>query len=532
MISKHPSVDLVADSSEEAVEEFVASVTPPENAELSESFPLQKFKSGKSFLSAYTQFWRLIVEKGSESAFSSEHLLSRLLTWFNKIVHARLRPLRHAGAFTAFLLCDHMLVQLKETSEKLARSKKQRESEARTKSKDTAVLQEDIKTLNARVTTQEGLVKQIWTLVFTKCWNDKDPLIRQLCAEKFADWCISTPRIFMESDRFRFLVWILADASVHVRLAAGKAFIKLLGCQPLRHQLQTYCERLIGRFLSRVRESDDDIAVSGVDILRTLREHFGFDYVPSEVVDEVKRLISADSPELRRAIGQFVLPEILHSTSNTHKSVKVAAQLRGQHAERIIALLEFIEESAAHLELPAYVVDAIWDNKLDSLLFQFQDMANMLSSGTKLTEQRQLLLVRLIHATLKQLTLPLAHTAKHKSSRSSFRVEGPQLKIPIVKQLLDRFTNAFYSVLPELLNTHKADNEMLTSLLSLVKHFDMKVLNAKEDAKDVRFSPFSILSITSFQSPSRPIVAYCMPSSPHMKVLCQSNIELHILLCL
>jgi len=498
-VSNHPSVALVADSSEEVVEEFVVNAVPAANTELPEYFPLQKVKSGKSFLNAYTQFWRFMVEKGSESAFSSEHLLSRLLTWFNKMVHAPLRPLRHAGAFSAFLLCDLALVQLKEGTEQLARSKKQKESEVRSKSKDisTGVLQEDIKALGARVTTQEGLVKQIWSLVFTKCWNDKDPAIRQLCVEKFADWCLSTPRIFMESDRFRFLVWMLADASVHVRLAAGKAFIKLLGAQPLRHQLKTYCERLIGRFLSRVRESDEDVAVSGVDILRTLREHFGFDYVPSEVVDEVKRLISVDSPELRRAVGQFVLPEILQSASSSaHKSVKAAAQLRGQNVERITALLEFIEDSVAHVELPAYVVDAIWENKVDALLFQFQDMANMLSSHSKLSESRQLLLVRLIHAIIKQLILPLVHTGKHKSSRSSFRVEGPACKLPLIKQLLDRYTNSFYSLLPDLLSSHKADHEMLIPLLSLVKYLDMKSLGAKEDAKDVR-------SLRSLSSPCK-----------------------------
>lgn len=486
LVTKHPSTSLVADSSEEAVETFVAAVTPSGNTELPDAFPLQKTKGRNDFLKRYAAFWRTIVEEGSESAFASEHLLSRLLTWFNKIVHAPLRPLRYAGALTAFLLCEYTLVQLKESSELLAKRSQQKQSEARKKTKDAPKLQEDIKTLTARVATQEGLVKQIWTLVFTKCWNDKDPAIRQLCVEYFGRFCVSLPRIFMESDRFRFLVWLSADATPAVRIAAGKTFLQLLACEPLRHQLQTYCERLLQRFLNRVREDDEDIAISGIDILRTLRDLYGFDYVPDEIVAEVKRLISVDSPDIRRAVGQFVLPEIMQSKSSSHKSVKVAAQVHGQHVERTTALLEFIEESAAHLEMPAYVVDAVWDNKPESILFQFQAMAEMLSINTKLTEARQLLLARLIHATLKQLILPLAHTRERKASRSSFSVEGPACKPPVIKQLLERFTSAFYDVLPSLLTTHKGDTDILIPLLSLVKYMDLKTLNAKDDAKEVR----------------------------------------------
>jgi hypothetical protein len=481
-IDQEIPVELVEESDEATVAQFAKESIEVDLKSALPEFPLQS-KVKKGLVNGYSRFWRELVDDGSESAWNDEYLLSRVTTWLHALIESPLRPLRHAAAVTSFHLCRELLHQLEECEKQMkkkgSQGKDSKESGGAEKGKQAAaqrVAKENEKRLQKQVTIFEGMAKQIWDLVFVKSWNDKDMNVRQLCVTAFGEWCIQSPRLYMEYDRFKFLVWLSADSESAIRILAIETLTDLLEHAPLRPQLSEYCTHLSDRLLSRTRETNEHMVAAAAKLFATLRRHFGANYLNEEVSKELKLLISADSAPIRRAVGELVLLDIMEAAPKVHKNILVASQLQSQNVQRLRALVDFIETSTAHPELPAYVIDAIWDNKPEFLLFQFSDFAALLTApaSSRLPESQQILLFKIVASTLAQL-----------NGKAPFKTTGKPVTAQVLTQLNLRFTNCFYSIMTPLLTTNKSDDIALVPLLAIVQFLDLGILGSRTDGYTV-----------------------------------------------
>lgn len=483
---------MVASGNEEAVRKFVENIKVNVSGDLPD-FPLaSRTPAATKFSRAYLRFWQDLVTAGSENAFVDDWLLPKLMIFFAAYAQSPLRPLRFASASACFSLCSALMTQLESVSFELKQREKQRRAnESRSGSKvATQRLDASMEELQKRAQKYEKGILQVWSDVFVRAaWKDRDATLRTLAAKHLGAWCIKLPRLFMDSDRFRYLTWLMADGQAEVRLAAGEALQKLLETESLRHLLENYCTHLVDRIVSFTRDSNEKVAVIGVQIARSLREHFGRDYLSEEVVREISLLISIDSPALRRAAGAFALPDIIANAEEhargeakdddeedgepkkgrKKKTTKKdaakkdaaaaksgAAQLKGAASARMLSLIEFIPDLTVHQELPGVVIDAIWQNEPDSFLFQFEDIGKMLAAtdSTQLSDDKLILLAEIVLAVIKKIE---DSTATGKAQRFSR------------PQLIKSYTEVFHSLLPELFSSHKAEDKLLPSLISLTK---------------------------------------------------------------
>lgn len=486
-----------------------------ESADLPE-FPLSgKSPSATKFSRAFLRFWQDLVTAGGESAFADEFLLPTLNMFFAAFVRSRLRPLRFAAATACFTMCTALMSQLESVSYDLKqREKQKRTNESRGGGSKAAAarLDADMAEMQKRAQRYEKAILDIWTHVFSVTWKDRDAAIRTLSVKSLGAWCIKLPRLFMDSDRFRFLTWLMADGQAEVRLAAGEVLYKLLETEPLRHLLENYCTHLVDRVLSFTRDSNEKVAIVGVQIARLLRQHFGRDYLSDEVVREISLLISIESPALRQAAGAFALPDIIANADEHTGDAKdgeeeepkkgrkkkttkkdaakkdtksLTSQLKGASAARILSLLEFIPDATVHQELPGIVIDAIWKQESDYFLFQFEDIAKLISAtdSTQLSDEKLLLLAEVVLAVLQKI-------------EDSATSKAPKGFSP--SQLVKSFTQVFYTLLPELLSSHKAEDKILPPIISLVNFLDTSHISSikTDGTRNVRsfttlFAPYS-----------------------------------------
>lgn len=511
-----PSAKVVASGNEEAVRKFVENIKVNASADLPD-FPLtSRTPAATKFSRAYLRFWQDLVTAGSENAFVDDWLMPKLVIFFAAYARSPLRPLRFASASACFSLATALMTQLESVSFELKQREKQRRAnESRGSKVATQKLDASMEELQKRASRYEKAILQVWSLVFVgTAWKDRDPTIRTLAAKQLGAWCIKLPRLFMDSDRFRYLTWLMADGQAEVRLAAGEALQKLLETESLRHLLENYCSHLIDRILSFTRDSNEKVAVVGVQIARSLREHFGRDYLTDEVVREISLLISIDSPALRRAAGAFALPDIIANAEDhargdaqddeddeepkkgrkkktTKKdaakkdasaSKSGSAQLKGAASARMLSLIDFIPDLTVHQELPGVVVDAIWQNEPDSFLFQFEDIGKMLSAtdSTQLSDDKLILLAEIVLAVIKKIE-------DSSGSGKAQRYSRPQL--------IKSYTEVFHTLLPELFSSHKAEEKLLPSLISLTKFLNTTHIGTlkADGTRNVR-QPFDIFT--------------------------------------
>lgn len=476
-------------------------------------FPLSsKSPAATRFTRAYARFWQDLVTAGSENALVDDWLLPRLLLFFAAFAHSPLRPLRYASAYTAFLLCSELMKQLETATYELKQREKQRRANESRSKVATARLDAGMEEVQKRAQKYEKAILQIWAEVYeADGWKDRDPAIRTLAAKYIGAWCIKLPRIFMDPNHFRYLTFLMADGQAEVRLAAAESLHKLLETEPLRPTLENHCTHLVDRILSFTRDSNEKVAVLGVQIARLLRQHFGRDYLSEEVVREISLLISIESPALRHAAGAFALPDIFaiaegHATGEaeedgdqeegTKKGKKKktpakksaaaaksgATQLKGAAATRMLALLDFIPDLTVHQELPEVVIDAIWQQDPDYFLFQFEDIGKMLAAtdASQLSDEKLVLLAEVILAVVHKL-------------EDSITTKTPKGFSP--SQLLKSFTQVFHTILPELLSSHKAEDGLLPPLISLTNFLDTTyIASIKADGtRNVRTSHSPVL---------------------------------------
>lgn len=555
------------------MKKFVESIKVDMNADLPE-FPLTgRTPPCTRFAKAYTRFWHDLVEAGSESALVDDFLLPRLMLFYSEFMQSHLRPLRYAAVAASFSLCTSILTQMETTTADLKRKEKQLQKTgsgggALTKTA-LARLNDDIVEVRRRLEVYESAVDDVWTKVFKRSWNDRDATIRSLAVKSYGAWCLKMPRLFLDDLKFRFLVWMMADPQTEVRQATGEVFCKLLAAENLRPTLRNYCAAIRNRILAFTRDNNEKVAVVGIQIATSLRNHFGRDYFEKDMIDEISLLLSSDSPNLRHAAGAFALPDIIanaedyitYSSANNDemevedekgakrkkggkKSASTpsktdakknksgnsaesnASEVKSAAQAQILSLLDFIPEATDHHEFPGVVIEAIWKNEKDYFLFQFEEMAKLFSAqnSDQLSDDKVALLSEILLAVMRQLD-------EQTYAKSS--------KVFSISQLRKEFTEVFIVLLPSLLSSHKAEDKLLPSLTSLVKYLDLSHIgtlksdgtrNVRKKSHKTRSRNVSLPTRFTTLAPialRETIVVYCMPSSPHMGALCQINIELH-----
>lgn len=514
---------MAASGDEKAVKDFVASIQVDMNADLPEFLLTGRSAACTKFAKAYNRFWHDLVEAGSESALMDDFLVPRLMLFYSEFMQSHLRPLRYAAVSASFALCMALLAQIESTTADLKRREKQLKSTASMSKAAVSRLHEDVEEVKRRLSVYESAVNDVWGKVFKRSWNDRDPSIRVLAIKSYGAWCIKLPRVFSEDVKFRFLVWMMADPQAEVRQATGEVLCKLLSAEPLRPTLKGYCSAIANRVLAFTRDQNDKVAIVGVQIATLLRQHFGREYLDKDMVDEISLLLSSDVPALRHVAGSFALPDIIANAedyitgasmdddggeedagdegsskrrkksakksasvaknkkkgSDTNDSAtKAATQVKGAAQAQLLALLDYIPEATVHHELPGVVIDAIWKPEQDYFLFQFEDMAKLMTAtgANQLEDAKFALLAEVLLSVVRNVE-------EHSSSRSSSKGFS-------AAQLRKQFTLVFHTLLPSLLASHKAEDALLPALLSHVNFFDLAHLGSlkSDGTRNVRLT--------------------------------------------
>lgn len=174
-----------------------------------------KSKQGKFFAKNFSAFWKTLIIRSATSILSHENFLNNIFMWIGPMTTFNYRSFRVAATFACLSIISGLCYTYVDFKEKLATLASISASAKKAK-KNTA----DSQSFATLKDFAMSHASSLFSVVFVHRYKDVDWRIRKECVAHLADWCLSSPDVFMESSVLRYLGCQLSDPKPEVRLAA------------------------------------------------------------------------------------------------------------------------------------------------------------------------------------------------------------------------------------------------------------------------------------------------------------------------
>ena len=475
---------------------------------------LNNKKSRERFLS----FWDKVIQISKDGFLYDDYLLSVLISWINSLTNSTTRSFRQTATSVALQITHSLIKIIQEMNTVLEKNGRQQTSEKKRNSGRLTAklrdLEEQAEEIQRNIETITETVNTVYTYVIGIRFRDIVPSIRAECIAKIAEFITLWPEKLLANGYLKYLAWGLSDKTASVRLEAIRAVTTVYRENTSNKVLRNFWERFKKRIKEMICDTDVQVAVETINFFKALPPA----YFTDEEFHEIFRLISSDVPEVRRAIGSFVMATVFskHSkNSGTKENEDDDVEMSKENGkeenegddgeegneedkeERIIQrIIEVVQDFSGLPSMPCYVVDALWNNSdgntNNKILKYWKTMTSMLlrnggasatANGSSasvgeegvnsepLSEAEQRTLAGILSSCCKLAAgIPITQATRGPVPSGK---EGEQLRVQ-----QDEMTAEVAGELPNLLEKYGAEESIVEDILEIIPTLSLPAISA------------------------------------------------------
>ena len=293
-------------------------------------------RSFQSFSSNYELFIANLTKKMGQSNagtfFGEDNFFDKLFAWYAAASSSSSRSLRRAGTISALALLEGLCDSLR-----------LKQKEAQNKNVSTAA-QELMHVIEMHITA-------VFQAVFAHRYRDVAPDIRCACLNTLGNCTLSLPHFFLQDKFLKYFGWCLNDKHDSVRLAVIKQLRRLYATPGNIASLSSFSQRFNARMVECTQDKSLTVAESAI-VLCTLLADAGAIEEEEDQRRVCNLMFERHHGSLRKKAGSFATVLLLKHAGK-HSQVDV-----------IMSILGFLENDAALRDVPAYCVDALWEEAI------------------------------------------------------------------------------------------------------------------------------------------------------------------------
>ncbi|KAF2678498.1 STAG-domain-containing protein [Lentithecium fluviatile CBS 122367] len=271
-------------------------------------YPLISKRGAGPFRNSLQGFFIILVQTIARSGlmYEDNQLMENIQVWICTMSSATNRPFRHTSTVVALGVTTGLAQVASDIAENAAKMLRQKETEAkksRANKSRLSTIDKEVAVLNQKLEHVKSLITDWFDTVYVHRYRDVDPKVRAECCEALADWIMTYPDMFFDSNHLRYLGWILSDTHEGTRAEVLKQLSRLFKDKDKLAGLKTFTERFRPRIVEiATRDSHTNLRASAVELLDVLREA-GF--LEPDDIDTVGKLIFDSEPRVRKAVVGF-----------------------------------------------------------------------------------------------------------------------------------------------------------------------------------------------------------------------------------
>ena len=277
-------------------------------------YPLiSKAKGSASLRATISGFFETLISTCHATGllYSDLAIIENIDVWVSTMSSSSIRPFRHTATVISLAIGSALCHVANELTEHTAKTIRQKEGEQKKKS----VNKGRVKELESKIADGERKrgqvvesVQAVFDTVFVHRYRDVDPKIRVECMSALGTWITRLPDVFFEGIYLRYLGWVLSDTFAPTRAEVVRQLQKLFRNKDNVARLRQFTERFRGRLVEMsVRDSEIGIRVATVELLDTIRKT---GLLEPDDIDTVGKLVFDTEPRVRKAVAGFFAENI------------------------------------------------------------------------------------------------------------------------------------------------------------------------------------------------------------------------------
>ncbi|XP_015263910.1 PREDICTED: cohesin subunit SA-3 [Gekko japonicus] len=456
----------------------------------------------RRFQRGFCEVMATLVHHAQYDVVYDEYLMDSLIALLTGMSDSQVRAFRHTSTLAAMKLMTGLVRVALSVSLQKDNSQRQYEAEQakglnRRAPEKLEGLLEQRREFQEKQEELENLMNAIFKGIFVHRYRDLVPEIRSICIEEMGQWIQHYSASFLTDGYLKYVGWTLHDKQGEVRLRCLLALQGLYRNQEMASRMELFTSRFKERMVSMALDKEPQVAVEAVRLLTLILQNME-DVLTDSDCESIFPLVYASSRPLAVAAGEFLYKKLLAPEGGCARGDEEPRE--GARAF-LRQLLSFFMESEFH-DHAAYLVDSLWDCAAP-LLKDWQVLTGLLLEeppAAGFSDQQESALIMTLVASMRQATEgqpPVgrasgkkALTARERKTQAEDRLRLTQHLIPLLPQLLAKFSTDVEKVVPlleapcyfdlKLYSTGRLEKylELLVAQLWTVveKHTDKEVL--------------------------------------------------------
>ncbi|XP_047209930.1 cohesin subunit SA-2 isoform X3 [Girardinichthys multiradiatus] len=424
----------------------------------------------KRFKAGLCEFIRVLVRSCRNSFVYDEFLFHTLLALLTGLSDSQVRAFRHTSTFLAMKLMTGLVDLAVAVSGQLQTTQRQCDTENSKGPHEQA--SDRLQELKASIREENReelsfMINATFRGVFVHRYRDRLPDIRVTCIEELGVWLKTDPENFLNDGCLKYLGWTLHDKQSPVRLQSVRALQGLYQEKEFIGRLELFTSRFKERILSMVLDKDPDVAVEVVNLLLMIQLSTE-EGLKEEECGHMYPVVYTSHRGLASAAGAFLYNKLkCVITANNQEDDN------SSNAAFLQILISFYIQSEFH-EHGAYLVDSLW-TVAGSELRDWDVMTALLLQDSGLMYEEEGALLEIMVCSIRQAaeaTPPVGRIQSKKILSMKHK--------KIQEQDRTRITTHFIPILPQLLSKYSADAEKVVLLLRLPLYYDLDMYSSTQ----------------------------------------------------